>query len=127
MSFFDELLRDSKASMMSYKDARQILDQITGGSQARARALADSLGVPDCGTEDCPIHGSSEVEGLLTDDDLRDMNSDGAWEMVISSTAGAHNNLIRGNEVKAALAQKQADLWQVVAKRLESEEIRVKM
>lgn len=74
--------------------------------------------VPDCGNDECPIHGK---DGMLREEesryitDLDGMTPEQMDENALTFVAAAHNALVDGNFNKALVYQKQTELWREAA------------
>lgn len=107
----EDLIREAsggKARLLTGADAKRLLEAITSGD---VQGLGDVLGLPNCGQDDCPLHGETN-KMKLSQDDVDNMSGDRAWELGMHMLAATHNAIIDNDDAEVAeLLQRQTRLW----------------
>lgn len=110
--FLEGLLNEASGGRAKVMTGQQLIDLLAG----KAGALRDVLGdIPDCGQEDCPIHGGTQADNHIDGEFMSNLTPERAEELAFSATGGASNALVDGKGTMAALLQNQALLWYRVA------------
>lgn len=89
------------------------------------KEIGKMIGLEDCGDAACPLHGEQEErreDGKIYAGDLESLTAEGAFNMMVGATAAASNAILDKKWDKAAIMQRQADLWNDIHTVLEQQE-----
>lgn len=124
MSFVEDFLRslrEEPSNGARVISGQELIDILRGDAQAFVKIIGRDL--PDCGNDECPIHGKNgllseeERDTILSDEQVEAMTAEEMDAQALKWTAAAHNQLIAKDYRRAELAQEQATLWLQVAER----------